>query len=248
MRTVLVTEIIRRSEQGVTRPFLCRTANGESWFVKGVVGAGCDGLRGEWIGAKLASALRLPVPHFSVAEVSESLISLSAVEGVTELGRRFAFASHAVSGAQEIVFTQALALPLALRARILLFDWWLCHEDRILTPLGGNPNILLAPGEHSGPWLIDHHNAFDLDFSAARFWKNHIFSEARRIWTVSWRRKETARLRRVVARLKKIWESMPEAWLLDGDRGSDVSALEYERVLGILRRPIDAPNEFWNIP
>ena len=30
-----VEEVIRRSEQGVSRPFLCRADNGETYYVKG---------------------------------------------------------------------------------------------------------------------------------------------------------------------------------------------------------------------
>lgn len=245
---VAISEIVKRSEQGVTLPFLCRSANGAGWFVKGLVGAGAESLRAEWIGGKLAKALRLPIPTFAVVEVDELLVEMSAVEGVAELGRRYAFGSQAVAGAQEITFTQAISLPLELRARVLLFDWWIRNQDRMLNALGGNPNLLTTGSEPPEPWLIDHHNAFDREFDAASFWSTHVFAAARSLWSPAWRRKETKRLSTAAAKLGEMWDSLPAAWLPDDDTTSSTSALEQARLAEILLRPIDAPSEFWNIP
>lgn len=241
---VTITEIVRRSEQGVTRPFLCRSEDGTSYFVKGIVGAGAESLRAEWIGGKLAGALHLPIPAFAVVEVDEALIQLSALDGVCELGRRYAFGSQAVPGAQEITFTQSIALPLEWRAKVLLFDWWICHQDRILSPLGGNPNLLTTGSDPVVPWLIDHHSAFDREFNSDEFWRHHIFAAARAIWTEAWRKRETSRLKKAAARLEAAWESIPDAWLPD----EATSNLEYDRLTEVLLRPIAAPAEFWNIP
>lgn len=243
--TVEVTEIVRRSEQGVTRPFLCRSAHGAGYFVKGIIGAGAEALRAEWIGGKLAKALKLPIPDFAVVEVDEALVAMSAVEGVDELGLRYAFGSQAIPGAQEITFTQSLALPLEWRARVLLFDWWTQHEDRMLSPLGGNPNLLTTGSDPIEPWLIDHHSTFDREFDAANFWKHHIFADTRAIWTKAWRKRESARLKSAAARLDAAWKAMPTAWLPDDEV---TSALERDRLAAILLQPIAAPAEFWNIP
>ena len=62
--SVAITEIVRRSEQGVTRPFLCRSADGTGYFVKGIVGAGAESLRAEWVCGKLAQTLGLPIPDY----------------------------------------------------------------------------------------------------------------------------------------------------------------------------------------
>ena len=246
--TIAITEIVKRSEQGVTLPFLCRTANGTGWFVKGVVGAGAEALRAEWICGKLAKALRLPIPAFAIAEVDEMLVAMSAVDGVHELGRRYAFGSQAIEGAQEITFTQALTLPLELRARVLLFDWWIRNEDRILGAKGGNPNLLTTGSASPEPWLIDHHTAFDRAFQPERFWSNHIFADARGVWTTAWRKRETKRLNAAAKMLAAAWDAMPEAWFPEGDSNSSTSVLEHKRIAEILLRPIDAPAEFWNIP
>lgn len=242
---VAITEIVRRSEQGVTRPFLCRSAEGTGYFVKGILGAGAEALRAETIGGKLAQALRLPIPEFVVAEVDEALISLSAVDGARELGGRYAFGSKAILGAQEITFTQSIALPMELRARVLLFDWWTRHEDRILTPLGGNPNLLITGSDPVEPWLIDHHSAFDREFDETKFWKHHVFADALGLWTKSWRKRETLRLKVAAERLNAAWNTIPTAWLPENE---NTSALERERLAAILLRPLAAPAEFWNTP
>ena len=246
--SIAITEIVKRSEQGVTRPFLCRASNGSSWFVKGLRGVGAAALRAEWICGKFAKAMHLPIPAFAIAEVDEVLVAMSAVEGANELGQRYAFSSQAIGGAQEITFSQARELPLDLQARVLLFDWWIRNEDRILGPLGGNPNILTTGSAPPEPWLIDHHTALDAEFQRERFWNNHIFADARGVWTEAWRRTESKRLESVAGRLSAAWQAMPDVWLPEENADSEGSVLEQQRIARILLFPIDAPAEFWNVP
>ena len=72
---VQINEVIRRSKQGVTFPFLCRSENGQHYFAKGS-GVGKFGLRAEWLGGCLARALGLPVPDFDQVIVPENIIQL----------------------------------------------------------------------------------------------------------------------------------------------------------------------------
>lgn len=221
---------------------------GHRLFRKGLVGAGAEALRAEWIGGKLAKALRLPIPDFAVVEVDEVLVAMSAVDGVHELGRRFAFGSQAIPGAQEVTFTQTIALSQDLRARVLLFDWWIQNEDRILSAIGGNPNILTTGSDPVEAFLIDHHNAFDRAFDPAKFWRDHIFADARALWTPAWRKRETKCLKAAAAKLADAWDAMPPVWFPDSDSTSPTSTLEHGRIAAILLRPINAPAEFWTIP
>lgn len=246
--SIAISEIVARSEQGVTKPFLCRTPDGKSWFVKGLVGVGAEALRAEWICGKLAKALRFPIPGFSVAEVDDLLVKSSAVEGVFELGRKYSFGSRAVPGAQEISFTQSMSVPLELKARLLLFDWWIQNEDRTLGAISGNPNMLSTGSSPIEVHLIDHHNAFDREFNPDNFWRNHIFADARGIWTLAWQRRETKRLMNAFTKLEDAWEEMPDAWFPDSDRTLSTSALEHTRIAAILSRPKDDPSSFWKIP
>ncbi|MDX9944074.1 MAG: hypothetical protein RBS35_04675, partial [Azonexus sp.] len=58
---------------------------------------------------------------------------------------------------------------------MLVFDWWLHNEDRYLTELGGNPNLLWdIQAEQLA--VIDHNQAFDPDFDTAHFLASHVFS------------------------------------------------------------------------
>jgi hypothetical protein len=245
---IIIREIIRRSEQGVTLPFLCRSTEGDIYFVKGIGGVGIPALRAEVIGGTLASLLRLPIPDFAIVEVSERLIEMSAVDGVIELTGHFAFGSRAIEGAEEISFSQTLALPLEWKAKVLLFDWWIQNEDRILSPLGGNPNMLVSQQLLAQPWLIDHHCAFDTRFDSTAFWKNHIFADSRKIWTKAWRNKEGKRLQKLVDQIHLIWNTLPLPWRSEINEDSSETDLELNRISRILRRPVDAPGEFWNIP
>ncbi len=245
---IAISEIITRSEQGVTKPFICLSDDGRKWFVKGLAGVGAEALRAEWICGRLAKILHLPIPDFAIAEVDETLVASSAVKDVFELGRKYAFASKAVEGAQEISFTQAMTLPMELRARMLLFDWWVRNEDRTLGAISGNPNIISTGCSPITAHIIDHHNAFDVTFSEENFWKTHIFSDAKVLWTLAWIRRESKRLLTAAKELSDAWDLMPEAWNPEGDSTSSTSALEQTKIAGILSRPKDAPADFWKHP
>jgi len=246
--SILITEIVRRSEQGVTRPFLCRSKTGDTYFVKGL-GVGAEGLRAEWINGHLAKCLKLPIAPFSVVEVPPTLVTNSAVEGASELLGTFGFGSRVIPGAREITFTQVEDLPLEQRAEVLLFDWWIRHADRNLNPLGGNPNLLISKGDEQPQlWLIDHHNGFDQTFDDGLFWKGHIFAEARGIWSPAWQRRAESRLSRASKGLSKAWDAMPANWFPDQDITSAASGLEYDRLARILTRPTLAPVDFWRVP
>lgn len=54
-----ITEIISRSDQGRTQPFLYRGEDGLEYFVKGRH-AGLRSLCSEWVAARLAQAFGLP--------------------------------------------------------------------------------------------------------------------------------------------------------------------------------------------
>ena len=245
---IVITEIVRRSEQGVTLPFICRAQDADTYFVKGL-GVGASGLRAEWIAAHLAKALKLPVAPFAIVEVPAALLAGSAVSGVTELFGTFAFGSRVVAGAREITFNHARDLPLELRADVLLFDWWTRNADRNLNALGGNPNLLISSSdEGSRLWMIDHHNGFDDAFDEVVFWKNHVFTDARRIWTPAWRKRAVIKLARASKALAKAWDAMPANWFLDGDMTSPASGLEYERLAEILSYPSSVPLDSWKIP
>lgn len=241
---VLINEVIRRGKQGVTLPFLCRSENGQHYFVKGS-GVGKSGLRAEWIGGSLARAIGLPVPDFDQVVVPEDIIKFSAVEGISELGAGTAFGSKVVPGAQEITFLQSRAVELALQAKALLFDWWIQNADRTLGAKGGNPNVLCTGHPIPVVYLIDHHAAFDDELNPADLWMFHIFQHSRALWTEAFIAEMTPRMQNALDQLPVFWAQMPESWLDEGDAIDDVPGPELARITHILNRPLNTPQPFW---
>ncbi len=239
---VVIEEVFRRSDQGVLRPFLCRGSDGEIYFVKGR-GAGGRDLVAEYVGARLGTILGLPIPAFSIVEVSASLVNGSDLEGIWELGPGPAFGSMRVEFAQELGPSTAVRVTPELQARVLLFDWWIRNEDRTLTDRGGNPNLAW---DMAGSELVvfDHNLAFDDEFDGRRFQDSHAFRE--RLFEFSdstFRRRETDRLTVAMGEFAAIVAEIPEAWT-DGESRDD----EYFDIDG-LRRTLDrfrSPG-FWDL-
>ncbi len=74
--TVQIIEVIRRSEQGVTQPYICRGDNDKIYFVKGI-GAGRRSQICEWVAGNLGLVLGLPIAPFDIVEVPEELMELN---------------------------------------------------------------------------------------------------------------------------------------------------------------------------
>jgi hypothetical protein len=171
---VEIVEIIRRSEQGITRPFICRADDGNLYFVKGR-GAGVRSLIAEWTCGRLAQALGLPCAAFAVAHVPEELAAPGLVPEFSDLGAGPAFGSLALSHVQEINLSHLADVDEALQADVLVFDWWIRNSDRTLTGQGGNPNLLWDQ-DRGSLVVIDHNQAFDPAFDPQAFLDLHVFS------------------------------------------------------------------------
>jgi len=210
--TITIVEIIRRSEQGVTRPFVCRGDDGVTYWVKGN-GAGAVALCHEWIGGKLAQAINLPIPRFELAVVPPQVVALSDMPDVHDLGTGIVFTSEDVTGACELTFDRVAGIPEESRWRILLFDWWVRNNDRILGPRGGNVNLLHVPSEAGSVHLIDHNMAFDPEFDPDAFWNDHVFhadvGHIRHEWLEA--AKETMHF--TVDDVTKILSDLPQSWI-----------------------------------
>lgn len=121
-----VVEILERSEQGRTRPFLCRCDDDQLYFVKGR-GAGQRSLLCEWLAGHLARAFGLPVPEFVVAQAPQGLIDLHP-EG-RDLGPGPAFASQRADFAQDVTVAQRASVATTLQRDVLVFDWWVHNGE-----------------------------------------------------------------------------------------------------------------------
>lgn len=207
--TVNVLEVISRSEQGITRPFLCRGDDGWLYYVKGHC-AGRQALIAEWIAGNLGRRLDLPIPEFKQAVIPHDLIALSAREDIADLGAGIGFGSQLIQNADELTFLYIGQIEAAVRAKILLFDWWTANGDRTLTEHGGNPNILWVHRDHK-PYVIDHNLAFD-DTAVPNFWEQHIFADSRVAWTAAFRKSMESLMRESLNELERWWAEMPPAW------------------------------------
>ena len=244
MVTVIIEEIQWRAKQGVTEPFICQGEDGAVYFVKGV-GAGRRSQICEWVSAQLATAFGLPIADYTLAEVPAELVKFHFRPDIGQLGAGIVFASRQLPHAQELTpTTRDLVLP-ELAKDILVFDWWVHNEDRHLTELGGNPNLLwdVRSAELA---VIDHNQAFDPDFDAARFLESHVFAD---YWNQVFsdhveRRRYGERLETALSGLKDIRATIPESWwYVDEGVPANVSWGEIASCLERCRR-----EDFWNTP
>lgn len=170
--TIEIVEIMGRSEQGVTKPFICRGDDDLVYFVKGR-GAGRRGLICEWIAGQLGRRLGLPIAPFEIVEVPQELLSIAMRDDLAELGAGKAFGSRKVS-VVELSATHVDYVPLDTQRDVLAFDWWVRNGDRSLGESGGNPNLFWDV-EGEGLVVIDHNQAFDPTFSPEDFVGLHVF-------------------------------------------------------------------------
>lgn len=170
--TTTIVEVVKRSTQGVTQPFICRSDEGELYFVKGI-GAGRRSQICEWICAKLADRLGLPIPPYAIVEVPKELIELGAQPDLTQLGSGPAFGSLLLQ-VTELTAVQVPKVPPALQRDVLAFDWWIRNADRTLTDLGGNPNLFWDTSSDELV-VLDHNLAFDPGFNTEEFVQLHAF-------------------------------------------------------------------------
>lgn len=210
--TVIIEEVLGRSPQGKTEPFICRGDDGETYYVKGA-GAGRRSLICEWVAAHLATAFGLPIADYAMADVPAILMSLGIRADIRDLGAGLVFASRRLPHVQELTPTTRDLVPDSVALDVLVFDWWLHNEDRHLTESGGNPNLLWdVTGEQLA--VIDHNMAFDPDFNIPNFLDSHVFAQ---YWNSVFsdnfvRAAYQKRMVEALTRLPAIRASIPNTW------------------------------------
>jgi hypothetical protein len=164
-----------------------------------------------------------------------------------ELGAIPAFASSRVDGCGEITISNVGTVPIALQRDVLAFDWWIRNLDRTLTAHGGNPNLLWSPAERELV-VIDHNNAFDPAFDAARFADSHVF--AGQIPSIFHDLIERVtignRLRDVLESLPEACETIPAAWWFADDEQTVPVDIDIASVRATLDRCTH--QDFWDLP
>lgn len=235
--TIRIVEIMGRSTQGITRPFLCRGDDGQQYFVKGY-NAGRRALISEWLAGHLGLRLGLPIPAFAQTTIPAELIRFSARDDIHDLGAgTVGFGSQLVLNVDELSYLFIEQIDPKLRARILLFDWWVCNGDRTLSPDGGNPNLLWSHRDQK-LHVIDQNLAFN-DTDMGGFWDEHIFRASVSEWTPAFRNEMSGAMVAAVSSLPEWWQAMPESWT-EIDCG-----LEFASLLKLLSRFEQGSRTFW---
>ena len=266
--SITITEVIGRSEQGATRPFLCHADDWTTYYVKGAY-AGKNSLCCEWVASRLAKLLiaeeLLGLPCFRMAEVPKELLEGSVRPDIRDLGAGRVFASMRIEGGQELNWSAAQGWSNRTMAMVLLMDLWLQNEDRSLSPFGGNPNLLVEriPEEPEADpkgalwkdqlrrerlWVYDFNLAFDEDFKRERFFGAHVFGGMLKQWPEGFRERMEPQMRAALGQVREIFSELPPEWLyVDGDDSLPVQ-LDMERVISTLEFPFTDPETFWKLP
>jgi hypothetical protein len=216
--TIEIVEIMGRSEQGVTRPFICRGDDDQVYFVKGR-GAGRRSLICEWIAGQLGQRLGLPIAPFEIVDVSQELLSIAMGDDLSELGAGKAFGSRKIP-VVELSASHVDYVPEGTRRDVLAFDWWVRNGDRSLGDAGGNPNLFWDV-ENEGLVVIDHNQAFDQAFSSEDFIGLHAFRGEWRVLCGDWivQQDYVERFRSALSDWGAICNTVPpEWWFVDAEQ------------------------------
>lgn len=239
--------LTRRVSQGITRPFYCRVDGGGQFYVKSTISAGHASLCKEWLAARIAQAMELPIPSFAQLMVSPLLSREALSEDQRELGGGLVFGSCEIPFAQCIQSTRELRnISGELKRRILLFDWWIQNADRTLTGSGGNPNLLWHAKDKE-VFVMDHNNAFEDRFDVAGFWSTHVFRAAKSSWDMAFKEKMSHQMHSICQHVSSVWDECPEAWrFLDDDCSIPIAFCRAD-VVRILTRFQTNPLAFWGV-
>ncbi len=165
-----IVEIMGFSEQGKSKPYLCRGEDEIIYYVKGQNATSSARCR-EWIAGKLAIAFGLPVPPFSLVNISTELLSETRPEW-QNIGAGIAFASAKQYNYQWFEKCYADSVSKQLRRDLVMFDWWVRNQDREIN----NTNLLWESVTKS-LLVIDFDSSFDPNFFPSFFNNYHLFSD-----------------------------------------------------------------------
>ena len=214
MTRPVISDIRLRSQQGATRPFLCRTEDGKKYWVKGTK-AGNEALCAEWIAGRLGQYLDLPIPDIAQIVVPKKIIANSAMDAASDLGDGIRFGSFHIEGAQEYDNCSLALTDTVLRRRILVFDVWVRNTDRTFErQLGntGNPNLLWDTANNR-LCVIDHNNAFlPDDLFQPGDYSRHVYSDERSRLSPEFKSSATDKMRNAYGFLNEIMSEIPEEW------------------------------------
>lgn len=241
---VTAKEIIRQSSQGISvQPFLVRADDDQTYFVKGLSRALGAGLMSEALAAELGAHLGLPIPPWRIIDIPRELIDFSVMDNVRDLEGGPAFGSLKVENASDLLWAKVPDIPMELKKRVLLFDWWIGNGDRGLGPLGGNVNLVLD--QSGGLGVIDHNIAFDSSLTGEEFRMYHVFRDQLSTQTgeLLTRLEYLPMLDAAIADWGRITSLLPEEWIRRDSGHGDENEPTLEQRLQLLERFKE--EQFW---
>ncbi len=238
---VQIVEIVGRSEQGVTRPFICRGDDDNTYFVKGI-GAGRRSQVCEWVAGRLAQELGMPVAPFAIVEVPVELAE--ADPAYRDLGSGPAFGSLKQT-IMELNYAMVGDVPVELQRAVLAFDWWIRNNDRMLSESGGNPNLFWEP-EDERLVIIDHNQAFDQEFSCKDLLQYHVFCGIGHELFEDCLRREEYRVSfcRALEKWHDICAQIPDEWHFQDPEMTVEADFDLDAMFAILK--CCATDSFWD--
>ena len=229
---MLIRQILRISDQGVSRPYQCLDEQGNMRWCKGNH-TGLRSLMCEWVCGRIGRALGLPVPPCDILKLDFRMFDdwrkckgVDLPQLVTE-ANPYVFGSVHVADAKD-VFDIDVDLsqddPLLL-AKIYLFDELVHNTDRTEY----NTNLLSNAGVH----VIDHNNAFDPSFEPVSFFREHALRRFRTDAASEAVEAFAAEARTVLteAFLDEVWTEMPAEWTESGG-----AILSLDEIKGVLAK------------
>ncbi|QSR17496.1 hypothetical protein CA833_09920 [Novosphingobium sp. KA1] len=223
----------------MTEPVLCVLDDDLTYCVKGR-GALAKGKIAEVISGVVGREIGLPIPDFSIANLSAAMIFQSGDEpNIRRIGAQPAFASLWKEPVDNFLIVMRTDFPARLLASVYVFDHWVRNGDRTLTEHGGNVNLLVNLGAKEKELVvIDHNLAFSPSYS--------VDDLSTHVGYPSWRNLDgrlqfsenlKASMLRARDKVQNISDSLPDEWLEEEPDFVDHALEALERVDG---------SEFWD--
>lgn len=232
--SVKIISICGRSDTGVSRPFFGEGDDGHAYFIKRD-NISRDQLVVEYVISRLAEECGLPVAPVQLVEIPSELTRYAIIERPEEFCPGMAFGSQRIPFADELRTSHLRQIEDEVKARVLLFDWWVGNSDRQLTILGGDSNVLWDPTLQS-IHLVDHDRCLDPEFDETEFKREHVFRDVRPYIEKSVFEKWRTKFESTIYNLGQIWDELPEEWLED-DSGIARTSITRQEIEAQLMKP-----------
>ena len=238
-----IIEVFERADQGYANAYRCGADDGNSYYVKSQ-GTTWRGLVCEWVTARLALVVGLPIAPFAQVFLDEGFAQFLQRDGNRHLVAGLAFGSQVAQHTREFEPALLPKCTAEFRRDLVAFDWWVHNADRTLGDYSGNPNLLWDT-ERAMPVVIDHNMAFDVEFEPGKFLETHIFQAdlAALKADLVMRAEYEQRFSSLVPLLTDIWAELPQNWLETEDGEVRFIQSDFHAVLERVNHP-----QFWSAP